>query len=432
MRKYLVLITLVLTAGFAYALQINPAGRPLINTIRVEGAIDPAVARYVERGIESAEENNAQALVILLETPGGLDDSMRKIVQSILASRVPVVVYVSPQGARAASAGAIITLAAHVAAMSPSTAIGAAHPVNIGGGETDDVMMEKVENDAAAYSKDLARKRGRNVQWAEAVVRQSISSTSKEALDKNVIDLIADDLQDLLRQIDGRQVTTNTGKVTIRTTDADIQEIPQTIGERFLHLVANPNLAYIFMMIAVYGIIFELSNPGSVFPGVIGGISLILALFSFAILPINLTGILLVGLGIILLIIDLFTPSEGILTVGGLAAFVIGSLILFDTPQSPAFRVSLLLVISTAILTGGFFLYAMHAGIRAQKSRVVTGVEGMVGQIAEAKTDIDPYGKVFTEGEWWNAEAEGEPVRKGEFVRIVRVEKLKVIVRKET
>ena len=429
MNKFLVFLIFIVTMGIALAL---PGDRPLVNTIRIDGAIDPAVARFVSRAIGISEADNAQALVILLETPGGLDDSMRKIVQSILASRVPVVVYVWPQGARAASAGAIITLSANIAAMSPGTAIGAAHPVNLGGGESDETMMKKVENDAAAYARDLAAKRGRNVQWAEAVVRQSVSATSQEALDKNVIDLIANDLPDLLRKINGRTVATAAGEVTINTDNARVREIDQTIGEQLIHLVANPNLAYIFMMIAIYGIIFELSNPGAILPGVIGGISLLLALMSFAVLPINLAGILLIGLGVVLLIIDLFTPSHGILTVGGLASFVIGSLMLFDTSASPIFRISVSLVLVTAALTGGFFLYAVGAGIRAQKKRIVTGKEGMIGETAVAMTDIDPSGKVFVEGEWWNAVTEGEPIKKGEHVRITGIEKLTVIVRKET
>lgn len=426
MRKIFAVILLLFTLSTAYA-----APKPVIYTMRIDGAIDPAVARYVERAVGIAESDGAQALVILLETPGGLDDSMRKIVQTIFASRTPVVVYVWPQGARAASAGAIITLAANVAAMSPGTAIGAAHPVSIGGSQPDATMMKKIENDAAAYARDIAQKRGRNVQWAEMVVRESVSATSTEALQKNVIDLIANDLPDLLKKIDNRKVMTPSGETIIRSANPDVREIELTAGEQFLHVVANPNLAYLFMMIAIYGIIFELSNPGAILPGVIGGLSLILALFSFAVLPINLTGILLIILGIILLIIDLFAPSHGVLTVGGLISFVIGSLVMFDTPQSPVYQISVTLVITTAALTGAFFIFAVGAGIRAQRSRVITGSQGMIGLTAIARTDLNPTGKVFVEGEWWNAEVEGNPVSKGEIVRIVKMEKLKLIVKKE-
>lgn len=434
MGKIFAVILLVSLLCTAFCVTPSDAAqRPVIYTIRVDGAIDPAIARYVSRAADIAEADGAQALVILLETPGGLDDSMRKIVQTILGSRIPVVVYVWPQGARAASAGAIITLAAHVAAMSPGTAIGAAHPVSIGGGEQpDETMMKKVENDAAAYAREIARMRGRNVQWAEMVVRESISATSTEALKKNVIDLIADDLPDLLRKIDNRAVDMPQGKTAIRAANAEVREIKLTAGEQFLHVIANPNLAYLFMMLAIYGIIFELSNPGAILPGVVGGISLILALFSFAVLPVNLAGILLIVLGIALLIIDLFAPSHGVLTVGGLVSFVIGSLVMFDTPQSPVYQISITLVLTTAVLTGAFFIFAVGAGIRAQKSRVVTGSQGMVGAIAIARTDLNPTGKVFVEGEWWNAETEGEPILKGETVRVVRMEKLRLIVKKET
>ncbi|MHB1459061.1 MAG: NfeD family protein [Armatimonadota bacterium] len=434
MGRIFAVVLLVFTICTAYpAFPSYAAQKPVIYTVRIDGAIDPAIARYVERASGITATNNAQAMVVLLETPGGLDDSMRKIVQTILGSRTPVVVYVWPQGARAASAGAIITLAANVAAMSPGTAIGAAHPVSIGGGEKPDAtMMKKIENDAAAYARDIAKKRGRNVQWAEMIVRESVSSTSTEALQKNVIDLIADDLPDLLRKIDNRRVETSSGETIIRSADADVREIKLTSSEQFLHLIANPNLAYLFMMIAIYGIIFELSNPGAILPGVAGGIALILALFSFAVLPVNLVGILLIILGIALLIIDLFAPSHGVLTIGGLVSFVIGSLVMFDTPQSPVYQISITLVITTAALTGAFFIYAVGAGIRAQSSKVMTGSQGMVGLTAIARTDLNPTGKVFVEGEWWNAEVEGDPVLKGETVRIIRTEKLRLIVKKET
>ena len=404
--------------------------RPLINTIRVEGPISPAMALYVQRGIDIAEDSQAQALIVLLDTPGGLDDSMRSIVKSFFGSSVPIVVYVSPQGARAASAGAIITLASHIAAMSPGTAIGAAHPVALGGEQPDETMSEKIAQDAAAYARSIAKRRGRNVDWAEQAVLKSVSVTEEEAKQKNVIDIVAKNLEDLLKQIDGRKVKTVAGEVTINTTNAQVRMIEPNLRERFLHVVGNPNVAYILMLIAIYGIIFELQNPGSVFPGVVGSIALILALFSFAILPVNLAGILLIVFGVALLVTDLFVPGYGIFTVGGLIAFVAGSLILFET-GSPVFRISVTLVITMAALTGAFFLFAVGAGIRAQKAKVVTGAEGMIGQVVEARTNIDPKGKVFVEGERWNAIAEGEPIKKGELVRIVGVEKLRLKVRKE-
>ncbi|MDH7480821.1 MAG: nodulation protein NfeD [Armatimonadota bacterium] len=413
------------------SLSAMAASAPTVDIIRVEGPIGPAIAQYIHRAIEIAEQDNAQALIIKLETPGGLDDSMRAIVKDFFNSRVPIVVYVWPQGARAASAGAIITLASHIAAMSPGTAIGAAHPVNIGGEQVDKTMATKIENDAAAYARSIAKRRGRNVEWAEMIVRKSISSTEEEAIKKNVIDIIAKDMRDLLNQLDGRKVKTADGMHTINTKGATLKEIAPSIREKFLHIISNPNVAYILMLIAIYGIIFELNNPGSIFPGVIGGIALLLALYSFAILPINLTGILLIAFGIILFVTDLFVPGHGILTVGGIIAFIIGSLILFET-RTPAMRISMTLVITMTILTAGFFLFALGAGARAQKLKVVTGAEGLVGQVVEARTDLNPKGKVFIEGEYWNAIAEGDPVKKGERVRIVAVDKLTLKVRKES
>jgi len=414
-------------------------GRPLIKTMTIEGAIGPAAALYVHRSVDLSEKSNAQALIIHLDTPGGLDDSMRAIVKDFFDAKLPVVVYVSPKGARAASAGAIITLASHVAAMSPGTAIGAAHPVMIGGGgegedekpKQNDVMSKKMEEDAAAYARSIAKRRGRNVEWAELAVRQSISATEEEAKQKNVIDIIANNTEDLLKQLHGRKVKLDSQTVTLNTQNARTEDIKPSFREQFLHVISNPNIVLILMTIAMYGIIFELSNPGSIFPGVIGGIALILALYSFAILPINLAGVLLIVFAMILFIVDLFVPGFGILTAGGIISFVIGALILFETP-SPVFRVSLSVIITLAVLTGGFFLFAVGAAVHAQRAKVVTGGEGMVDQVTEARTDIDPKGKVFLEGSYWKAISEGEPIKQGERVRVVGVDKLTLRVRKET
>ncbi len=364
---------------------------------------------------------------------------MRAIVKDFLDARVPVVVYVSPKGARAASAGAIITLASHVAAMSPGTTIGAAHPVMIGGGgegeekqpKQDDVMSKKLEEDAAAYARSIAKRRGRNVEWAELAVRKSISATEEEAKQKNVIDIIANDTEDLLKQLHGRKVKLDSLTVTLSTRKAKTEDIKPSFREKFLHVISNPNVVLILMTIAIYGIIFELSNPGSIFPGVIGGIALILALYSFAILPINLAGVLLIVFALILFVVDLFVPGFGVLTAGGVISFIIGALILFETP-SPLFRVSLSVIITLTALTAGFFLFAVGAAVHAQKAKIVTGGEGMVGQVTEARTDIDPKGKVFLEGSYWKAISEGESIKEGERVRVVRVDKLTLYVRKET
>ena len=424
------LFVIILVLGFTLISISASAEQPVVYEIQIEGPIEPAVALYVHRAVQLSEKNDVQALIVLIDTPGGLGDSMDSIAKDFLASNVPIVVYVYPRGAKAASAGAIITLAANIAAMSPATNIGAAHPVSLGGEQPDATMSKKLENDAAASARKLAEERGRNVQVAEAFVRQSISLTEQEAKKQGVIDIIARDQKDLLRQINGRKVKTYSGEVTINTKNARVEVVNPSLRERFLHVVGNPNVAYILMLIAIYGIIFELNNPGSVFPGVVGSIALILALFSFAVLPVNLTGVLLILLGIALLVTDLFVPGHGILTVGGLIAFVVGSLILFET-HSPVFRISVTLVITMAAVTGAFFLFAVGAGIRAQKAKVVTGREGMMGQVVEARTDIAPKGKVFAEGSWWNAMTDGEPIKKGELVCIVGMEKLLLRVKKE-
>lgn len=403
--------------------------RPVVKRITINGPIEPAVALYVHRSIGIADREGAEALLVLIDTPGGLGDSMDSIVKDFLSSRIPIIVYVYPRGAKAASAGAIITIAANIAAMSPATSIGAAHPVGIGGEQPDEVMSKKLENDAAASARKIAKERGRNVQVAEDFVRKSVSLTEVEAKKQNIIDIVAPGQRDLLTQIHGWKVKTSMGEVTLNTKNAEIEQVPQSLRERFLHVVGNPNVAYILMLIAIYGIIFELQNPGSVFPGVVGAIALILALFSFAVLPVNLTGVLLILLGIALLVTDLFVPGHGILTVGGLIAFVVGSLVLFET-RSPVFRISVTLVLTMSILTGAFFLLAVGAGVRIQRRKIITGWESMIGQVTEARTDIAPRGKIFLEGSYWNAEAEGEPIRRGEKVKVVAIDKLLLKVRK--
>jgi len=431
MRKAMSRVGILVAVALVALFQFSPSlCAPVINTARVEGPIDPAVAQYLDRVIGISERTGAEALVIQLETPGGLMDSMDAIVKDFLASRVPVIVYVWPQGAKAASAGAIITLASHVAAMSPATNIGAAHPVIGGGEQPSEVMSKKLEQDAAATARKIAKERGRNVQIAEKFVRESISLTEEEAKRKNVIDIIAQDMDDLLKQLDGRKVKVAGKEKVLHTAAAKVVPIEPSAREKFLHVIANPNVAYILMLIAIYGIIFELQNPGSVFPGVVGGIALLLALYSFAVLPINLTGVLLIAFGIALLVTDLFVPGHGILTVGGILAFLVGSLILFET-RSPVFRISVTLVVTMTILTAGFFLLAVGAGARAQRLKIVTGAEGMIGKVVEARTDLNPKGKVFIEGEYWNAVAEGEPVKKGEDVRVIAVDGLLLRVRKE-
>lgn len=401
-----------------------------VDTVRIQGPIDPATAIYIHRAVAQASDDNAQALVVLLETPGGLMDSMNSIVKDFFASRVPIIVYIWPKGARAASAGGFITLAANVAAMSPGTRIGAAHPVGASGQALDAVMSKKAENDAAAGARTTAEKRGRNVQWAEMMVRKSVSATETEAVKKHIVDLIADDQKDLLKKIDGKTVQTSSGKVTLHTANAKIETIEATSRERFLHVVDDPNIAYFLMLLAVWGLIFELQNPGSILPGVVGGISLIMVLFSFAVLPVNLVGILLIVFAFALFLIDLHVPTHGILTAGGIISFLVGSLILFEVPRAEG-GISITLVVTMTIATAAFVIYALGAGIRAQKNKIVTGREGLIGQVVTAQTDIAPTGRVFAEGSWWNAQIDGPPAKEGELVKIVGMRRLTLIVRKE-
>jgi membrane-bound serine protease (ClpP class) len=405
-----------------------------VDVVRLDGIVGPATARYILRGLRNATLDGADALIIELDTPGGLLKSMEDITKAMLASTVPTVVYVWPSGARAASAGVFITYASNIAAMAPTTHLGAAHPVGIapggGGGAEDKTLMTKVTNDAVAEIRGYAVRRGRNAAWAEQAVRQSVSITEPEALKLHVIDLGADDLRDLLRKIEGRTVTTASGTRVLHTRDARAVEIPMDPTERFLLLISDPNVGFILMTMAIYGIIFELSNPGSVFPGVIGGLALILALASFAVLEVNVAGLLLIGFSVILFIADIKVPSHGVLTAGGLISFFLGSLLLTEN-QLPFLRISLALIVTMTALTTAFFAFAVGAGIRAQAQKVHTGREGLVGALGVARTDLAPSGTVFVLGELWSAESEGEAISAGQRVRVVRLDGLRLVVRRE-
>lgn len=398
--------------------------------LTVDGIIHPPHAEYILKGIKKAHERKAEALIIQLDTPGGLDTSMRDIVKEILNSHIPIVVYVAPKGARAASAGAFITIAAHVAAMAPGTNIGAAHPVAMGGEKMDKTMAEKVTNDAVAYIKSIAQQRGRNVEWAEQAVRKSISSTETEALKKGVIDLIADDLNTLIKELHDKKVKTVSGEKILKTKDAKINELKMNFRERLLNFLSNPNIAYILLMIGIYGIIFELSNPGAIFPGVIGAISLILAFYSLQTLPINYAGAGLILLGIILLILELKFTSYGLLTLGGIACFVLGSIMLFDT-ANPVFKLSISVIIPVTTITILFFVFLLRLAYKAHKRKPVTGVEELIGLMGIAKTDIDSRtGMVMVHGELWQAISE-KPIKKDEQVIVEEVQGLTLKVRKK-
>ncbi len=400
-----------------------------ILVLTVDGVIHPPHAEYTIKGIKKAHEIKAEAIVIQLDTPGGLDTSMREIVKEILNSHIPVIVYVAPKGARAASAGAFITLSAHIAAMAPGTNIGAAHPVAMGGEKMDTTMTEKVTNDAVAYIKSIAQQRGRNIEWAELAVRKSISSTEIEALKKGVIDIIADDLQALIKEIDGKKVKTVIGEKVLSTKDVKINEMKMNFRERLLNFLSNPNIAYILLMIGIYGIIFELSNPGAIFPGVIGAVSLILAFYSLQTLPINYAGAGLILLGIILFILELKFTSYGLLTLGGVICFVLGSIMLFDT-ANPVFKLSISIIIPVTIVTALFFALLLRLAYKAHKRKPVTGVEELIGLRGVAKTDIDSRsGMVMVHGELWQAISERE-IKKEEEIIVEEVRGLTLKVRK--
>jgi membrane-bound serine protease (ClpP class) len=408
------------------------AGSPeRICLIKIDGAIGPATANYIGRSIDETESTKAQCLVIQLNTPGGLLASTQVIVQELLASPVPVVVYVAPVGATATSAGCFITLAATIAAMAPATTIGAAHPVMIGGGiadgndkKPDDTMKQKIENFSTSYMEAIAAKRNRNVEWAKSAVRESASIPADKALELNVIQIIAQDLPDLLRQLDGRVAD---GK-QLKTADAEVVEIAMSPSERVFQSLWRPEVMFILMLIAIYGIIGELSSPGAILPGVVGAIALLLALYMAAILPINVTGLILIGLSVALFVFDVFAPTHGVLTVGGIVAFLIGSLMLFDR-SDPLFRLSLSYVIPATILTALFFVFILAKGLRAQWLPSKTGKETLLGKTVAASTPIDSAGgKVFVEGEYWNAISD-TPIQEGQPVEVAAVLGLTLKVR---
>ena len=409
---------LILVAGWIYGASAGLQAAD-VGLIKISGAIGPATASYIARAIDVAGERDDTCLIIQLDTPGGSLDSTKTIVQKFYASSVPTVVYVAPDGAWAGSAGCFITLAADVAAMAPGTSIGAAHPVSIGpGGEekTSEVMKEKMENFASSYIASIAEKRGRNVEWAKSSVVTSQSITATNALELKVIDLIAKDLPDLLSQLDEREVN---GK-PLKTANANVVDIPMTTQERVLQVLSHPELMLILMLVAMYGIIGELSNPGAILPGVAGAIALILVLYMATVLPVNLAGLALIGLAVVLFIVDIFAPTHGVLTFGGIIAFFLGALMLFNRAD-PAFRLSLVYIIPATLLTAAFFLFVVGAGLRAQLLPVRAGRETLLGKTAPALAHIDAAsGKVFVEGEYWNAVSD-VPIEPGHPVEIVGI-----------
>jgi membrane-bound serine protease (ClpP class) len=406
-------LSLALAPAFADAGQVK--------VIRVESVISSSAADYIVSAIKQAESEKVAALVIELDTPGGLDTAMRQIIKEMLAAERPIVVYVAPSGARAASAGAFITLAAHIAAMAPGTNIGAAAPVAMGG-QMDKTMEKKVTNDAAAYMRTIAEKRGRPIDLAEEWVRKATAKTETEALKTKLIDFVSPKLEDLLKAIDGRVVTTAAGKVKIETKDAVIARGEMNLREKILKIIADPTVAYLLLLLGLAGLYFEFSTPGAVLPGVLGGISLILALYAFQQLPINYAGVLLILLAILMFIAEIKVVSHGVLTLGGLAAMILGSVMLIDSPL-PDMRIPLTTIILTALAVAAFFMFVVGAGVRALWSKTKTGQEGLVGEVGVVRSRLAPRGHVFLRGELWNAESE-VPVEPGESVRVAQIEGL--------
>ncbi len=410
----------------------SPAPAPVadhgfVDVIHVTGAITPITAQQIEGQIRDSERDGARALVMVMDTPGGLESSMRSIVKAILASEVPVISYVAPPGARAASAGLFIVTATHVAAMAPNTNIGAASPVSMGG-QMDTTLAKKVMSDAAAFIQGLAETRGRNADWNVKAVRQAISASANEAVQLHVVDFIALDLRDLLGKASGRAVKVGVRTVTLQLAEAEIHDIPNSLRQRILSWIADPNVAYLLLTLGFYGILFELQSPGAILPGVVGVIFLLLGFVALQTLPVNLAGLLLMVVALAFFILEVKVQSHGILAAGGAVSFLIGSLILFEPGLGGVFRVSLAVVLGATLATVAFFLFVIGKAIGAQRRKVTTGAEGLVGAIGEAATALDPKGQVHVHGELWKA-VSAEPIPRGATVEVVRVRGLTLEVR---
>lgn len=399
-------------------------------SMKIDGAINPVTADFIHDGIEKASREKAECLIIHLNTPGGLLKSTRVIVSDMLESRVPVIVYVSPGGAHAGSAGVFITLAANIAAMAPGTNIGAAHPVDLQG-QIDTTMNEKVTNDAAAFIRTIAEKRNRNMEWAERAVRRSYSYTETEALNDSVIDLIAKNEQELLNMIDGRTVEVSSGTKTLQTRSVTVEKYEMSLLEKILNVLSDPNIAYILLLLGMYGIMFELYSPGAILPGIVGVISLILAFYSMHSLPINYAGLALIIFAIILFILEIKIASHGLLAIGGTISLLLGSMMLIRASSSlELVSISRAVIISSTAVTALFFLFVIGLGLRAQRRKVVTGIEGLIGAKGEALDTLDPVGTVRVQGETWNAESVQGNISKGENIRVQAMKNLKLYVEK--
>jgi membrane-bound serine protease (ClpP class) len=423
MRTRTAVLSLLLLAG---TISSAKAGDVLV--ARMDGIIGPSSAKYMVNTIASAEADSAVCVIFELDTPGGLDESMRMIVKKIMASTVPVVIYVAPSGSRAASAGVFITMAAHVAAMAPGTNIGAAHPVALGiSGKIDSVMVGKVLNDASAYIRSIATERGRNAAWVEEAVRKSVSISETEALKLGVIDLIAPSTTTLLEALDGRTLKVAHAEVILKTKEATIINVEMSWSDRLLAVITNPNIAYILFMLGLLGLYFELATPGAILPGVIGAISLILAFFAFQAISVNYAGMFLIVLAVVLFIVDIKAATHGALTAGGLIAMTIGSIMLFNDPD-PAMHASLQVIIPVVVVMGVFFAIGVVLSVRALRRKPSSGGSALVGQEGDARTPINKDGgRVFVAGAHWSANS-GEEIAEGKRIRVIEVKGMTLTV----
>ncbi|MGA2515085.1 MAG: nodulation protein NfeD [Thermodesulfobacteriota bacterium] len=424
-------VLLVLSVFFLLALvaEIPSQEKAPVFTIEVDAIINPATAKFILDSIDEATQKGAQCLIIKLDTPGGLLESTRIIVKKELASTIPIIVYVAPSGARAASAGVFVTMAANIAAMAPGTHIGAAHPVTMGGeGKESKTMTEKIVNDTVASIKNIAKTRGRNVDWAEKAVTKSVSITEEEAVKLNVVDLIAQDIPTLLDKVDGRVIKFDGVARTLHTKGVQPQAIQMSWRDRLLDIISNPTIAYILLMLGIYGIFFELSSPGAILPGVVGGIFLILAFYALQMLPVNYAGLALILFAIILFIAEIKVVSHGLLAVGGVISLFLGSMMLFQSPEE-YMRVSLSVIISAVVVSAAFFIFAVTRAINARLKKPTTGMEGLIGEVGIASTPIVPEGKVSIHGEFWNAVSDVN-IEMGEKVQVIGIKSLRLQVKK--
>jgi membrane-bound serine protease (ClpP class) len=423
-------LCLVLCGLWLWCVPVTVGSDTVIYVHQVDGVINPVVVEYMTDSIRRAEDAKAVAVIFELDTPGGLVDSTREIVKALLNANVPTVVYVAPSGARAASAGTFITMAAHIAAMAPGTNIGAAHPVSGEGKDIEGDMRQKAENDLAAFARSIAEKRRRNAEWAEKAVRESVAATEVEAREQHVIDIIAEDIPDLVKQLDGRQVTLVQGTVTLHTEGATVRVQQMTWRQRLLAALSHPQIALMLLSLGSIGLLIELYNPGLIFPGVVGALALLLAFYSLQTLPVNYTGLLLIGLGMVMFILEIKVTSFGMLILGGIISMSLGALMLINSPEE-YLRIPISTIVLVVGTTAGLFLFVVGAAVRNVGRKPVSGREGMLGAIGTVRGRIDPTGTVFVHGTLWSARS-AAPIEVGETVRVIGIEGMRLTVEKVT